>query len=139
MELEINGGFDRATIRAAIPGVHPQLALTEVRDEIGGLVLMLKQQTAYDYSNAFDTAKRELWMDINEEKHRANERLRTLSPIRLFFWRTTVVRDVSAYRYLGFLAFSREAVRGGKANYVFRLRSQEARISDLPQLQPAAR
>jgi hypothetical protein len=42
---------------------------------------MLKQQTAYDYSNAFDSSKRELWMDINEDKHRANERLRKMSPI----------------------------------------------------------
>lgn len=81
MALEVNGGYDRWTIREEIPGVHPQFALTQVRDEIGGLVLMLKQQTAYDYSNAFDSSKRELWMDINEDKHRANERLRKMSPI----------------------------------------------------------
>jgi hypothetical protein len=135
MALEVNGGYDRSTIQQEIPGVHPQLALTQVRDAIGGLVLMLKQHTAYDYSNAFDAAKREFWMDINEDKHRANERLRTVTPIRLFFWRTTIVREVSAYRYLGYVEFIREAVRGGKTNYVFRLRNAEARISDLPQLQ----
>jgi hypothetical protein len=136
--LSINGGYDRATIQQEIPGVHPQLALTQVRDEIGGLVLMLKQQTVYDYSNAFDASKRELWMDINEDKHRANERLRTMTPIRLFFWRTTVVRGVNAYRYLGYIEFSREAVRAGKTNYVFRFLNPEARITDLPQLQPTS-
>lgn len=139
MALAINGGYDRSTIREEIPGVHPQLALTQVRDEVGGLVLMLKQHTAYPYSNAFDTSAREFWMDINEDDSRANGRLRNMTPIRLFFWRTTAVHGVSAYRYLGYIEFSRQAVREGRTNFVFRLLNAEARISDLPQLQPALR
>jgi hypothetical protein len=134
MGLEVNGGYDRARVRKEIPGVHPQLALTRARDEIGGLVLMLTQHTEYDYSNAFDTAKRELWMDINDDHDRANERLERMLPIRLFFRRTLPISKGSSYRFLGYIEFNRQAVRGGKTNFVFRLLSPEAKINDLPQL-----
>jgi hypothetical protein len=130
----INAGYDRATLKDMIPGVHPQKAVTQARDEVGGLLVLVRQHTQYPYTNAFDQARREFWMDINEAADRANERLRTMYPIRLFFWRTTPVRDVSCYRYLGFIKFNRAAERGDRMNYVFRLSDPAARIRDLPQL-----
>lgn len=131
--FELNRRYERYYVMQHIPGVQSQRSVSCAHDDVRGLVLMLVQHNAHDYANVFDANASEMWMEIDDADGTNNTRLRTISPIRVFYAYRSPVSGVYVYRYLGHVSFARREELCDRPYYVFSL-DPDARCSDLPKL-----